>query len=190
MIKILAFSGSNRKDSANKKMLEIAAIGARAQGAEVSVVHLEDLNLPMFSEDLEAQGLPEGVLAFKKLMLEHDGLMIASPEYNSSYSPLLKNAIDWASRQSIENEKPLSAYDGKFAVIMAASPGALGGMRGLAALRMLLSNIKVNVLANQVTLGGSFQAFNEDLLSLVNPKKQQSIVALGAQLAQMLQSQR
>jgi hypothetical protein len=63
-------------------------------------------------------------------------------------------------------------------------------MRGLAALRMLLSNIKVNVLANQVTLGGSFQAFNEDSLSLVNPKKQQSIAALGAQLAQMLQSQR
>ena len=188
MAKILAFSGSSRIGSSNQKMLEIAVQGARSTGADVTVVNLADFNLPLFNQDLEKESFPEGALAFKKLLLEHDGLLIASPEYNSAYSPLLKNALDWASRPTRANEASLSAYAGKFAMIMAASPGALGGMRGLVVLRMLLSNIKVNVLASQVTLGGAFSAFNDNG-SMVDAKKQQSIEALGSQLAKLLDSQ-
>ncbi|EPJ53141.1 MAG: NADPH-dependent FMN reductase [Osedax symbiont Rs2] len=161
MAKILAFSGSSRSGSSNQKMLEVAVQGARDAGAEVTVVNLADFTLPLFNQDLEKQQFPEGALAFKKLLLEHQGLLIASPEYNSAYSALLKNALDWASRPTIKNEASLSAYAGKFAMIMAASPGVLGGMRGLVVLRMLLANIKVNVLASQVTLGGAFSAFND-----------------------------
>jgi NAD(P)H-dependent FMN reductase len=131
MAKILAFSGSSRTGSCNQKMLNIAAEGARAVGAEVTVVNLGDFDMPLFNQDLEAAQFPEGALAFKKLLAAHDGILVASPEYNSAYSALLKNAIDWASRSTEKNETALSAYDGKFAIIMSAAPGGLGGMRGL-----------------------------------------------------------
>ncbi|EPJ48663.1 MAG: NADPH-dependent FMN reductase [Osedax symbiont Rs1] len=188
MAKILAFSGSSRIGSCNQKMLEIAAAGARQAGAEVTVVNLADYVMPIYNQDLEAQAFPEAARAFKKLITEHDGLLIASPEYNSAYSALLKNAIDWASRPTFDNEISLSAYRGKFAIIMAASPGGLGGMRGLVSLRMLLSNMNVNVLASQVTLGAALQAFNADG-SMVDEQKQQSIEALGQELSKLLDSQ-
>ena len=99
MAKILAFASSARADSLNKKLVAIAAQGAREAGADVTVVDLADYPMPLFDEDLEAQqGMPDTARAFKHLLMEHDGFLIASPEYNSAFSPLLKNAIDWASR--------------------------------------------------------------------------------------------
>ena len=96
--KILAFAGSARKDSFNKKLVKIAAQGARGAGAQVTELDFGDLPLPLFDQDLEAEeGLPSGAIRLKELMREHDGFLIASPEYNSSISPMLKNAIDWAS---------------------------------------------------------------------------------------------
>ena len=161
MAKILAFSGSGRKGSFNQMLAVEAANIAREAGAEVTVVNLADFNLPLFDQDLEAEGFPEGALALKKLLQSHDGLVIASPEYNSAFSPLLKNAIDWASRISEEGEAPLSAYQGKQAVILSTSPGGLGGMRGLVFLRLLLGNIGVDVLPGQLALGNAMALFDE-----------------------------
>lgn len=140
MAKILAFSGSARENSYNQKLVKIAALGASKVGAEVTVINLADYPLPLYNADLEKeQGLPENAKKLKQLMLEHDGLLIASPEYNSAFSALLKNTIDWMSRaessDESSDEKPLAAYQGKVAAIMAASPGALGGIRGLVFLR-------------------------------------------------------
>lgn len=149
MTKILAFAGSTRKGSYNHAIVNVAAQGAREAGAEVTVIDLADYQMPLFNEDEEAEfGMPEKAQAFKELLISHDGFLIASPEYNSSYPALLKNAIDWASRMS-EGEKPLEAYRGKVAGIMAASAGGLGGMRVLVVLRMLLENVGTMVIPNQ-----------------------------------------
>src|SRR5262249_29719722 len=97
--RILAFAGSTRRDSFNKKLAGIAADGARAAGAEVTFIDLRDYPLPLYDGDLEAEkGLPEQAQRLKKLFLDHDGLLISSPEYNSSISGVLKNTIDWVSR--------------------------------------------------------------------------------------------
>lgn len=161
MIRILAFAGSARKASFNKKILKIAAQGAIDAGAKVTIVDLADFALPIFNEDLEASaGIPELAQQFKQMLMDHDGFLIASPEYNSAYSALLKNTIDWASRRA-EGEKPLQAFSGKVAGIMAASPGALGGLRGLVPLRMLLENIGVMVIPNQKAIAKVSALINE-----------------------------
>lgn len=160
MAKIIAFSGSTRIDSYNQKLVKIAAAGAERAGGQVTIISLADFPMPLFSQDLEAaEGMPEAARQFKQLLIEHDGFLIASPEYNSAFSPLLKNAIDWASRRAAD-EPPLLAYRGKLAVIMAASPGALGGLRGLVFLRLLLSNIGVTVLPDQHAVAQAAQAFD------------------------------
>src|SRR5689334_22796808 len=95
--KILAFAGSTRTDSYNKKLIKVAIKGAEAAGAQVTYLDLRDLNLPLYDGDLEAsEGLPAGARKLKDLLLANDGIMISSPEYNSSISGVLKNAIDWA----------------------------------------------------------------------------------------------
>ncbi|WP_340680918.1 NAD(P)H-dependent oxidoreductase [Paraglaciecola sp.] len=161
MLKILAFAGSARKNSFNKAILKIAVQGATEAGAKVTVIDLADFPLPLMDEDLEAQsGIPVNAQKFKQLMMEHEGLLIASPEHNSAYSALLKNTLDWASRRE-EGEKPLEVFKGKVAGIMAASPGALGGLRGLVPLRMLLENIGVMVLPNQKAVSKASALINE-----------------------------
>ncbi|MEH2183660.1 NADPH-dependent FMN reductase [Nostoc sp.] len=185
--KILAFAGSTRIGSYNKKLVKIAAAGAKAAGAEVTYIDLRDLPLPLYDEDLEAQeGLPANAHTFKDLMISHQGLLIASPEYNSSLTAVLKNAIDWASRP-YPNEAPLAltAFVGKVASIMSASPGALGGLRGLVHLRAILGNIKVLVLPDQVAVPKAYEAFNADG-TLKDPKQQQSIEKLGDGLTKIL----
>ncbi len=183
--KILAFAGSTRIESYNKKLVKIAAAGAQAAGAEVTYIDLRDLPLPLYDEDLEAQeGLPANARTFKDLLISHQGLLIASPEYNSSLTAVLKNAIDWASRRA-PNEAPLAAFAGKVATIMSASPGALGGLRGLVHLRSILGNIKVLVLPDQIALSKAYEAFNPDG-TLVDPKQQESIEKLGDGLTKIL----
>ncbi|AUB35791.1 hypothetical protein COO91_01682 [Nostoc flagelliforme CCNUN1] len=183
--KILAFAGSTRIESYNKKLVKIAASGAQAAGAEVTYIDLRDLPLPLYDEDLEAQeGLPANARTFKDLLISHQGLLIASPEYNSSLTAVLKNAIDWASRPA-PNEAPLAAFAGKVATIMSASPGALGGLRGLVHLRSILGNIKVLVLPDQIAVSKAYEAFNPDG-TLVDPKQQESIEKLGDGLTKIL----
>ncbi|WP_409881356.1 NADPH-dependent FMN reductase [Nostoc sp. DedQUE02] len=183
--KILAFAGSTRIESYNKKLVKIAAAGAQAAGAEVTYIDLRDLPLPLYDEDLEAQeGLPANARTFKDLLISHQGLLIASPEYNSSLTAVLKNAIDWASRPA-PNEAPLAAFAGKVATIMSASPGALGGLRGLVHLRSILGNIKVLVLPDQIAVTKAYEAFNPDG-TLVDFKQQESIEKLGEGLTKIL----
>lgn len=183
--KILAFAGSARKDSFNKKVLNAAAAAAREAGAEVKVIDLKDYPLPLFDQDLEAEkGAPENAAKLKKLFKEHSGLLIASPEYNSSITPLLKNTIDWVSRQTAD-EKPLECFSGKTAAILSASPGGLGGLRGLVHLRAVLGNIQVLVIPEQTAVSQASQAFDENG-ALKDPKNQASVTKVGAALAQIL----
>lgn len=160
--RILAFAGSNRKESFNRKLLHVAAEAAKAAGAHVTVLELRDYPLPIMDQDLEKEsGIPENAMKLKKIFSDHQGLVIASPEYNSSVSPLLKNTIDWVSRP-VPGEPALAAYQGKVATLLSASSGALGGLRGLVHLRAILGNIGVIVLPEQVAISSAQDAFNPD----------------------------
>ena len=184
--KILAFAGSTRTESFNKKLIRIAANGARSAGAEVTLIDLRDFALPLFDGDLEdSQGLPENAKKLKQLFLAHDGLLVSSPEYNSGISGVLKNTIDWVSRTETDDEKPLACFAGKVATLMAASPGALGGLRGLVQVRAILGNIKVLVLPDQIAVSKAYEAFNLDG-SLKDAKQHAAVEKLGATLATTL----
>ncbi len=184
--KILAFAGSMRKDSFNKKLVKVAAEAARAAGAEVTVIDLKDFVLPVYDGDLEsASGLPENAKKLKKLFLEHQGLLISSPEYNASIPGGLKNMIDWVSRTESKEEKPLACFEKKTAAILSASPGALGGMRGLVPLRALLGNIGVLVLPGQLCVGKAHEAFDEKG-ALKDAKQDAAVKKIASDLVQML----
>jgi chromate reductase len=183
--RILAFAGSTRTDSYNKRLVKIAAAGARAAGVEVTLIDLRDFPLPIFDGDLEARdGLPANGRKLKDLFLAHHGLLISAPEYNSSITAVLKNTIDWVSRP-VPGEAPLACFDGKAACLMSASPGALGGLRGLVHVRAILGNIKVLVLPDQIAISKANEAFNPDG-SLKDPKQQAAVEGLGAQLARVI----
>ncbi len=183
--KILAFAGSTRTGSFNKKLVTIGAAGARASGAEVTQVDLRDFPMPLYDGDLEAnEGLPPNAVKFKALMLAHGGLLISCPEYNSSISGVLKNTLDWASR-SAPGEAPLACFVGKVAVLMSASPGGLGGLRGLVHVRAMLANIHVLVLSEQMAISRAQEAFNPDG-TLKEARQQQAIEGLGRALADIL----
>ena len=183
--KILAFSGSLREGSYNQRLVGIAAAGARAAGAEATVLDPRDLPLPLYGGDLEArEGLPDNARKLKELMKSHSGFLIASPENNSSLSAALKNMIDWASRAE-GDEPPLVCFRDKVAAVMSASPGGLGGLRGLVHLRAILGNIGVLVLPDQKAISQSADAFNDDG-SLKDHRQQEAIEKIGAKVAAVL----
>ena len=183
---ILAFAGSTRAESFNKKMARVAADGARNAGAEVTLVDLRDYAMPLYDGDLEAtDGLPAAAQAFKKLMMAHDGFLIAAPEYNSSISAVLKNTIDWVSRP-VPDEPRLAAFQGKAAALMSAAAGGFGGVRSLAHVRSILANIGVLVLPEQVTLSQAMRAFQPDG-SFQDQDMQARAAGLGARMATFLQ---
>jgi len=182
--RILVFAGSLRKDSYNKKLARLAAEALRAAGAEATWIDLADYPMPIYDQDLEdTEGHPEAARRFKALMQEHDGFLIAAPEYNSSITPLLKNALDWASRREHGDEPPLLAFTGKTAALVAASPGGLGGSRGLVTLRSLLGNIGVFLLPEQVTIPDAGNAF-DDAGALTDPRKREQLAALAQRLVE------
>jgi NAD(P)H-dependent FMN reductase len=173
-VNLLVFAGSLRKDSYNKKLAKILADSAGRMGAEVKLIDLNDYPLPLFNEDDEARdGIHPNALALKQLMNEADGFLITSPEYNGSYSGVLKNMIDWASRQA-QGEALLQSFKDKYAAIFATSPGAFGGLRGLNQLRLLLSGIGTTVLADQIAIPKATEAFDETG-QLVSEKRQQAV---------------
>jgi NAD(P)H-dependent FMN reductase len=184
--KILAFAGSLRKDSHNKKLVKIAIKGAEEAGAQVTYIDLADYPLPVYNQDDEdRQGLPENALKLKKLMLEHDGFLIAAPEYNSSISAALKNAIDWASRPSDPNEVYLCCFIDKVVLLLSASPGALGGLRGLVTVRSIFGNIHSIVLPQQKSIPNAGEAF-DDKDNLKDAKAQTEVINLGKKLTNFL----
>lgn len=169
MTKILMFAGSARKESVNKKLIQAAAEIARQKGEEVTLIDLADYPMPIYDGDSEeAQGQPESAHKIHDLIKDHDALVVASPEYNGLFSPLLKNTIDWVSRVDVK------VFEAKVVAIISASPGGLGGMRGLPHLRTLLTNINVLVIPQQAAIGGAFSAFDES--GVLKDEKQQKMV--------------
>ena len=162
MTKLLFLSGSIRKDSFNKKLAKQAYQIAQEIGVDATYIDLKEFEMPLYNGDLEAEsGIPENAKKLKQLFRDSDGFFIASPEYNSSFSPLLKNSLDWISRSHEKDEPRLVAFDGKVAAISAASPGGFGGLRGLVPLRMMLGNIGVFVTPNQLAISFANKSFNE-----------------------------
>ncbi|MFK7960480.1 MAG: NADPH-dependent FMN reductase [Phycisphaerales bacterium] len=181
--RILAFSGSLRQASFNQAVVGIAADAARAAGAEVTLISLRDFDLPLFNEDIEAEsGRPEAAARLIELFRAHHGLLIGCPEYNSSISPALKNAIDWVSRPT-EGQPPLDCFDGKVAGLVAASPGGLGGLRGLTHVRAILSSIKVIVHPNQAAVGGVHGQLNEARNALAEERLEKMVRSVGTDVA-------
>ncbi|MBA3958398.1 MAG: NAD(P)H-dependent oxidoreductase [Parachlamydiaceae bacterium] len=184
--KILAFAGSLRADSYNKKMVKIALEGAKQAGADVTYIDLKDYPLPIYDQEIEdAQGLPENALKLKKLMWEHDGFLIASPEYNSSISGAFKNMIDWTSRQASKEEVYLSCFIDKLVLLMSASPGQLGGLRGLTHVRQIFGNIYSLVLPQQKCIPQADKAFDTNG-DLKDAKLKTEVLNLGKKLADFL----
>lgn len=184
--KILAFAGSLRRDSHNKKLVKIAAKAAEDAGAIVTYIDLKDYPLPVYDQEIEdATGLPENALKLKELMLAHDGFLLACPEYNSTMSAALKNVIDWTSRMAKPDEVYLCCFIDKAVALMSASPGALGGLRGLVHVRSMFGNINSIVLPQQKCIPLSHQAF-DDAGNLKDPKNQSDTQNLGRTLAQFL----
>lgn len=180
---ILAFAGSTRSDSLNKKLARAAAAGATEAGAAVTVIDLRDYPMPLYDEDLErAEGLPENAKKLRELFLSHDGLLIASPEYNGSISGVLKNTIDWLSRRQ-GDETPLICFKEKVALLVAASPGGLGGLRALRHLNTILHGMQVIVLPEQKAIPAAQKLFDDS--GITDEKTAAEVARLGARLAEM-----
>ncbi len=184
--KILAFAGSLREKSYNKRVLKVAIEGARNAGAEVTYIDLKDYPMPIYNSDLQDnQGFPPIATALQRLLLEHDGLLIASPEYNGSLPAALKNAIDWTSRAN-GDIKTGDCFKGKVAAIMTASPGGFGGIRCLGHLRDVLTVLLVNTLPSEIAVGKVGGMFDGDGDEMTNSTMKGMLEDLGKSLADML----
>ena len=182
--RILAFAGSTRKDSFNAKLIHTAIAGAREAGAEVSYIALRDYPLPLYDGDLETgEGMSGNGRRLVDLFLAHDGLLIAAPEYNTSVSGVLKNVIDWVSRP-LEGQPPLAPYRGKVAGLVSTSPGSMGGLRGLAHTRQILTGIGVLVIPEQHAVGRAQDAFDA-AGALKDPSQRERVARVGARLAEV-----
>jgi NAD(P)H-dependent FMN reductase len=185
--KILAFAGSLREKSYNKRVLKVAIRGAENAGVKVTYIDLKDYPMPIYNADLQdTQDFPPIAAAFQRFLLEHDGLLIASPEYNASLPAALKNVIDWASRAN-GNIKLGECFKGKFAAIMTASPGAFGGIRCLGHLRDVLTILLVNTLPSEIAVATVGGVFDGDTDEMTNDNVRVILEDLGKSLADMLQ---
>lgn len=137
--RILVFAGSVRTGSHNARLAALVGQRLGDAGAEVTAISLRDFPMPLYDGDLEtAEGVPAPAVALKRLMQQHHGVFIASPEYNAGVAPLLKNVIDWISRVSEPSEPRMAAYKGRVFAVGSASTSPFGGIRGLANLRLVL----------------------------------------------------
>lgn len=162
MPKIAVVVGSTREGSFNRSLGRLAIRALEAQGAEVTDVDLASYDLPLYSAAIESGAFPADAERLKRVFAAQDGLLFVSPEYNGSVSPLLKNAIDWASRPTgDEGLVALVAYRGKAAAIMSASVSPFGGLRGLIHLRQILSTVQALVIPEQVLIPNAHAAFDE-----------------------------
>ncbi|PYT03199.1 MAG: NADPH-dependent FMN reductase [Acidobacteria bacterium] len=188
--RVLAFAGSLRRASLNKRVLKTAIRGAEAAGAEVTYIDLRDYPMPLYdSDEHDARGFDENALKLQGLLTQHDGLLIASPEYNGSLPAALKNAIDWASRPSDRYDRS-KVFRGKVAGVMTASPGSLGGVRSLAHLRGVLTSVGVHVLPQEVAVTFAEDRFAGEGLEMTDEKMKGNLESLGAALVEMLKKMR
>jgi chromate reductase len=174
--RILAFSASARRESFNRKFLAFAIQAVRDAGGEVTLIDLNDYALPLFNGDLEdAQGMPANATKLVGLVTGHHALLVASPEYNSMFTPLLKNTLDWCSRA---DDNP---FEGKVAAVVSASPGMHGGVRSLQLAQQLLLKLGCHVVPGQCILPHADKAFDGEG-RLTEPRAQASAKALAASL--------
>lgn len=163
MSSILVFAGSTRQNAYSGQLADAAVRELKQQGADVTLISLKDYPLPIMDQDLETEeGIPENAYRLARLFVAHKGLLIASPEYNSSIPPLLKNTLDWVSRISQDGGKPLHPTSHLTVALCSSSPGAFGGMRGLYHLRSVLMNMNAQIISEQCSLPHAHQAFSED----------------------------
>ncbi len=161
--KFLFLSGSTRKGSFNTQLAKYCVDVAKTQNVDVEFIDLADYPMPLFNQDLEKEeGAPASARALKEKFIAANGFLIASPEYNSTITPVLKNTIDWLSRKYDESEPRLACFSDKAAAVVSAASGSLGGLRGLDPLRLLLAHIGVNVVGKQLAVGFAPQAFDEN----------------------------
>jgi NAD(P)H-dependent FMN reductase len=187
MPKILAFAGSFREKSYNKRVLAIAADGARARGSQVDIVDLRDYHMPVFCPDeIEQNGFHPTALKLQELLSGYQGLLIATPEYNASVPGGMKNIFDWVSRKSDKfgiNE----VFKGKFGAMITASPGSFGGIRCLAHLRQVLSIMGVTVLPSEIAVTFVANKFDGDSYTIDDEKTKSLLEGLGSALADTLE---
>ena len=182
--KILAFAGSTRINSYNKLLVRNAVHIAEQQGATVTLLDLRDYPMPLYDGDLETNsGIPACALELRNLMKENHGILLSCPEYNSAISAVLKNTIDWISRP-LPGDPPLVAFSGKTAALLAASPGALGGIRTLASVRSILANLGMIVIPKQYAHGNTKDSFDPDG-NLISESAQNRVSAVVEQLMQI-----
>jgi chromate reductase, NAD(P)H dehydrogenase (quinone) len=163
-MRLLFFAGSAREGSYNKKLARLACHIAGANGVEAVFVDLKDYPMPIYNGDVEAtDGPPERARAFTALLQEYDGVFIATPEYNSSVPPLLKNTLDWVSRVKADGESGIEVYRTRVFAISGASPGYYGAMRSLLHLRQILEiGLGAAVIPQQLALPRAMNAFEDD----------------------------
>ena len=181
--RILVFAGSARDASLNKKLARVAAKVVNEQGGEATYIDLRDYPMPIYEGDLEErEGMPEAARRLRELFVSHPAFLIVSPENNGSIPSLLKNALDWLSRDT-EGKSGLEPYRGKIVALMAASPGAFGGVMALGHLRQSLTKLFAHVIPDQFPLPKADQAFGEDG-SLTQAWQQKSVQNVVRQLVE------
>jgi NAD(P)H-dependent FMN reductase len=186
-IKVLALCGSARRESLNRKLLDIAARGARDNGSEVSFISLADYPIPLYDGDFEqAHGVPENVRKLQRLFAEHAALLIASPEHNGGYTASLKNALDWISRPRENGEPGVRLFATKVAAVISASPGPMGGLRSMLGMRGVLEKLGAVVIPQGFSLGSAHLAFMRDG-TLADEKADGDVRTVGASLVDVAQ---
>ena len=182
--RLLAFAGSLREGSYNRRLIPVLAEGARAAGAQVTLIELRDYPLPVYDGDIEAAGMPPQMRQLQQLMREHDGLLISTPEYNGSMPALVKNILDWISRPMEDGRMGTALFQDKVAGIVSASPGALGGLRSLLVLRDALAKLGLVVVPQQVAVG---QVADKLVATgqLKDDKQRAAVHAVGAAVARL-----
>jgi chromate reductase len=183
--RILVVPGSLRTGSHNARLAALAAKELILAEAEVTKISLEDYMLPLFDADLAASaGMPQAAVRLKRLFLAHQGILITSPEYSASVTPLIKNTIDWVSRVRDPGEPNYAAFKGRVFAIAAAANGSAGGLRSLMALRQILElGCGALVIPEQVAVARADQAFDE----MDNLKDESLAAALKAAMRRLVE---
>src|SRR5882757_7438851 len=186
-LKILVIPGSLRSGSLNARLAAVAALELAQAGADVTRISLADFPLPIYDGDLQAKsGAPKNAVNLKRMIAAHHGVLIVTPEYNSSVPALVKNTIDWVSRVQDAHEARGQVFRETVFAIAAASAGRLGGTRALAALRLILSACHATVIANQLALSFAEQAY-DDMDHLKHPADIEALHGLARQLIEISQ---
>jgi chromate reductase len=182
-LKILVIPGSLRTGSLNAKLAAVAAHAFAQAGIDVTRISLGDFPLPLYDGDLQAKsGVPKNAVNLKRMIGAHHGVLIVTPEYNSSVPPLVKNTIDWVTRVQDPQETRGQVFRNRAFAIAAASESRLGGTRALAALRLVLTACHATVIPNQLALSFAAEAY-DDMDRLKHPA---DIEALGALVRQLI----